>query len=128
VLARISSVLGGHRVRFVQTGLVLLAWLVGEAVVRATGAPVSGGIVGLFLVLVLLGTGRLSLSSVKGADWLLAEMALFFVPAVLAVLDHPELGGLFALKLLVVILGSTVAVMTVTALTVELLVGRGATR
>jgi holin-like protein len=110
--------------RLLQTGLVVGAWLVGEVIVRVTAAPVSGGIVGLSLVLALLATGRLSLSAVKGADWLLTEMALFFVPAVLAVLDHPELLGVFGLEVLVVILGSTAAVMTVTALTVELFLGR----
>jgi len=30
----------------------------------------------------------------RGADWLIAEMLLFFVPAVLALLNHKEFIGL----------------------------------
>jgi holin-like protein len=45
---------------------------------------------------------------------------LFFVPAALAVLDHRELLGLVGLKVLAVIVGSTLAVMGVTGLIVDL--------
>jgi len=55
----------------------------------------------------------------RGANWLLAEMLLFFVPAVLALLDHGELIGLLGLKIFAIILLSTTAVMCVTALTVD---------
>jgi holin-like protein len=41
------------------------------------------------------------------------------VPAVVALLAHPEFLGLTGLKVLLVILGSTVMVMLATALTVE---------
>jgi holin-like protein len=56
----------------------------------------------------------------RGADWLLAEMLLFFVPAVLALLDHREFLGLLGLKILAIIVLSTTMVMGVTALTVDL--------
>ncbi|MBB3771952.1 holin-like protein [Angulomicrobium tetraedrale] len=96
-------------------------WLAGEAAVRVLGIPLPGGIVGLALVLGLLATRRVRVRSVRrGANLLLADMLLFFVPAVLAVLDHHELIGLIGLKILFVILLSTVAVMFVTAFTVDL--------
>jgi len=45
--------------------------------------------VGLALALVLLANNRISLFSMRrGAQWFLAEMILFFVPAVLAIIDH----------------------------------------
>jgi holin-like protein len=107
--------------RLAQVGLIMLFWLGGEAVARLTGLPVPGGVVGMAVVLVLLASGRLSLFSMRrGADWLLADMLLFFVPAVLAVLNHPELIGLIGLKILAVILVGTVVVMTATALAVDL--------
>ncbi|EKF43286.1 CidA/LrgA family protein [Nitratireductor indicus] len=110
-----------HNRRLVQIALLILFWLLGEAVVRLTGLPLPGGIVGMILVLLLLASHRLSLFSLKrGAEWFLAEMLLFFVPAVLAVVDHEELLGLLGLKILLVILGGTIAVMGVTALTVDL--------
>lgn len=107
--------------RFAQIGVILAFWLAGEAIVRVAGLPVPGGIVGLALVLALLASHSISPASMRrGADWLLAEMLLFFVPAVLAVVDHGELLGLLGLKILVVILAGTVAVMGVTAFTVDL--------
>jgi len=112
---------GLHHSRSGQIALLGAIWLIGEAVVRATGLPLPGGIVGLALLLGLLATRRISLLSLRrGANWFLAEMLLFFVPAVLAVLNYPQLLGLLGLKILIVILGGTVAVMGVTAMTVEM--------
>ncbi|MBJ6725907.1 CidA/LrgA family protein [Geomesophilobacter sediminis] len=99
-----------------QILLLLALWQVGELVVRLTRLPLPGAIAGLFILLALLGTKRLSVCSVRrGASWFLAEMLLFFVPAVMAVLDHPELFGLQGVKILLVILTSTCLVMIVTA-------------
>jgi holin-like protein len=107
--------------RLLQIGLLSGFWLVGEGVVRAAHLPVPGAVAGMLIALALLASRRLSVSSMRrGADWLLAEMLLFFVPVVLAVLDHRELLGLLGLKILVVIVVGTVAVMAVTALTVDL--------
>jgi holin-like protein len=110
-----------------STGLQILViaslWLVGEGLSRAAHLPIPGGVIGLILLLALLASGRLELSSVqKGARWLIAEMLLFFIPAVLAVLDHAELIGWLGIKILLVILLGTVAVMCATALAVEWLI------
>lgn len=107
--------------RLLQIALLCGFWLAGEALVRWLSLPIPGGIAGLFLVLALLGSGRLRLGSMRrGADWLLAQMLLFFVPAVLAIIDHPEFLGWIGLKLLAVILLGTLTVMSVSALVVEL--------
>lgn len=110
-----------HHSRLMQIATLVGFWLAGEGVVRLVGLPLPGGIVGMALVLVLLLSGRISLFSMKrGAEWFLAEMLLFFVPAVLAVLEHQELIGLLGLKIMAVILLGTLTVMSVTALTVDL--------
>ncbi|WGF86815.1 CidA/LrgA family protein [Marinivivus vitaminiproducens] len=107
--------------RVLQIAFLALVWLAGEAVARHAHLPLPGGIIGMALVLGLLVSGRLRVRSVRrGAEWLLAEMLLFFVPAVLALLDHAEFLSLLGLKLLAVILAGTVCVMGVTALTVDL--------
>jgi len=109
-----------QRSAVLQLGIVAAFWLAGEAAVRMLGLPVPGGIVGLALLLLLLATRRLSAVSMRrGADWLLADMLLFFVPAVLAVLDHREFLGIVGLKILFVITVSTAVVMLVTAFAVE---------
>ncbi len=106
--------------RLLQIGLVLAFWLAGTVFVRATGLPLPGGIAGMMLMLAALSMHKLSIKSLKrGADWLLADMLLFFVPAVLAGLDHPEFFSLLGVKLLAIILLSTLTVMGATALTVD---------
>ncbi|MDR3641934.1 MAG: CidA/LrgA family protein [Humidesulfovibrio sp.] len=110
-----------RRSRLLQGGALVLFWALGEALVRTTHLPVPGGIIGLALVLLLFASGRLrTISLRRGADWLLAEMLLFFVPAVLAVLDHREFLGLLGLKLLAVVLAGTLLVMGGTGLAVDL--------
>ena len=80
---------GIHRSSLAQIGLIVVFWLIGETFVRLTGIPLPGGMVGLALALVLLANNRISLFSMRrGAQWFLAEMILFFVPAVLAIIDH----------------------------------------
>jgi holin-like protein len=111
-----------HRSRVLQVGVLAGFWFVGDGVSRVWNLPIPGGIIGLAIVLLLLATGGLRPSSVRrGAYWLLAEMLLFFVPGMMAVLDHGELLGALGLKLLAVILVGTLLVMTGTALTVEIL-------
>lgn len=108
--------------RLLQIVLIGAFWAIGEAFARLTASPIPSGVLGLFLVYALLASGKLSLFSVRrGANALLADMLLFFVPAVMALLEHREMLGWLGLKLLAVILAGTIVVMTVTAITVELL-------
>lgn len=110
-----------HNSRIGQIVLVAGFWALGEGIVRVTHMPVPGSVIGLGLLFLLLVTGGMKLLSVRrGAQWYLAEMLLFFIPAVLAVLNHSELFGLLGLKILAVIVLGTVIVMVVTALTIEL--------
>lgn len=107
--------------RVFQALILLAAWKTGDCIARFTGLPVPGGILGMLLVLALLVSRRVDLSSVKkGSDWLLADMLLFFVPAVLAVLNHREFLGWTGVKIMVVILAGTLIVMACTAFTIEL--------
>ena len=103
-----------------QLVLMLAFWLAGEALVRALSLPLPGALVGLAAVLLLLATRRLSAPGLRrGAQWLLGDMLLFFVPAVLAVLEHREFLGLIGLKILCLIVLSTALVMVVTASVVD---------
>ena len=110
-----------QRTRLMQIAMLGGFWFAGDLAARAVGLPVPGGVLGMIGMLVLLGTGLLKVSSVRlGARTLLAEMLLFFVPSVLAILDHQEFIGTVGLKVVAVILVGTVLVMTSTAMTVEL--------
>lgn len=110
--------------RALSLQILLLAafWLAGDLIVRSLALPVPGGVVGMVILLGLLALGWLDLRSVRlGAYWLLAEMLLFFVPAVIAVIDHQEFLSPLGLKIGFVILAGTMMVMMTTALTVDLL-------
>lgn len=107
--------------RWAQALLLIGFWQLGDVLARVARLPIPGAIVGLFLVLGLLAIGRLPLRTVhRGATWFVGEMLLFFVPPVLAVLDHPEFAGWLGVKLLTAIVLGTAIVMTVTAVTIDL--------
>lgn len=110
-----------RRSRVLQITLIVAFSLLGQALAQALGLPVPGGVIGMALVLLLLATRLLRVRNVhRGASWLLGEMLLFFVPAVMSLLDHREFLGVLGLKLLLVILLGTALVMTGTALTIDL--------
>jgi holin-like protein len=109
-----------RRSLLLQLTVMLVLWQLGSLVVEALHLPLPGAIIGLGLLLMLLATRCLSVRSLrKGAQWLIRDMLLFFVPVALAVLEHRELLGLLGLKLLLVIGVSTGAVMRVTAFAVD---------
>jgi holin-like protein len=110
-----------RRSRVLQICLLVLFSLLGQALAQLLGLPVPGGVIGMAIVLALLATRRLRVRNVhRGASWLLGEMLLFFVPAVMSLLDHREFLGLLGLKLLAVIMLGTALVMAGTALTIDL--------
>lgn len=99
-----------------QIGLLILLWMAGDLLVRATGLPFPGSIAGFALLWLLLASRALPERCIaSGADWLLARMLVLFVPAVLAILEHPQFLGWTGLKVLVVIIAGSAIVMAVTA-------------
>ena len=85
------------------------------------GWPIPGGVMGLALLLLLFAVGALKPAMLQlGAGWLMAEMLLFFIPALMSLLDYGALIRDEGWRILLVIAVSTLMVMVVTALTVEL--------
>lgn len=102
--------------------VVLLAiYLLGCQLAVWLAWPIPGGVVGLGLLLATFASGLLKPAALQlGAGVLMAEMLLFFIPALMSLLDY---GGLLrndGWRILLVIGFSTLAVMLVTAFTVEL--------
>ncbi|MDD2219725.1 MAG: CidA/LrgA family protein [Desulfoplanes sp.] len=110
-----------RRSRLIQGSFLIGFWTLGETIARSAHLPIPGGIVGLAMVLILLLSGRMHIVTLRrGADWLLADMLLFFVPAVLAILNHREFLGIIGLKLIGIVLLGTLLVMGGTAFVVDL--------
>jgi len=81
----------------------------------------SAGVIGLILVLVLLFSGRGTVAwFADGANWLLGELTLFFIPCVVAVVKYSALFKAQGLQLVFVIAVGTVMVMISTAWAVHL--------
>ena len=109
------------RSQWLQAGLLIGLWWVCAQAGRALALPVPGGILALAVLLGLLLSGRLRTDWVhRGTDGLMEHMLLFFVPAVMALMNHRELLGLLGVKLFLAILASTLVVMVGTALAVDL--------
>lgn len=106
--------------RVLQLCFISVFWILGSGVAALTGGPVPGGIWGLFLLLICLSFGWLQLGAVRrGADWFLAEMLLFFIPAMPAVIDHPEFLGSLGFKIALILILGTLSVMLATAFACE---------
>ena len=109
------------RSRWLQVGGLIAGWWVCDRLAKALRLPVPGSVLALALLLGLLLSGRMRAGLIRrGANGLLDHMVLFFVPAVMALLKHPEWVGWVGLKILVVIVAGTLAVMVGTAWVVEL--------
>ena len=103
-----------------QSAVLGAVWLAADFVVRRFALPVPGGVVGLVALLALLLCGGVAPRWIKaGADWLLSDMLLFFIPAAVAVVQY---GGLFredGWRLAVVVVAGTLMVMVAVAFAVE---------
>lgn len=110
--------------RWLQTPfqIVLLAaiWLLADIAVRTLHLPLPANLTGMLLLLacILLGVVKAEWFS-AGARWLLAEMLLFFVPAVVAVVNYQDLLLEEGWRIMVVLLVSTTLVLGTTALVVD---------
>jgi holin-like protein len=104
----------------VQSGLLAVVWYAADFIVRRLGLPVPGGVIGLIAMLALLFSGGLPARWIKsGADWLLSDMLLFFIPAAVAAVQY---GGLFredGWRLALVVVAGTLMVMVAVAFAVE---------
>ncbi|WP_434629824.1 CidA/LrgA family protein [Chromobacterium sp. CV08] len=103
-----------------QVVLLSLVWLAASQLSQRFLPALPAGVLGMLLVLAGLWSGLLPVAWFRhGARWLLAEMLLFFIPAVVAVVQYPQVIASAGAKLLLVIVASTALVMAVTALVVD---------
>lgn len=105
----------------VELAVLCALSLLGGQIASWLGWPIPGGVMGLALLLILFASGVLKPAMLQlGAGWLMAEMLLFFIPALMSLLDYGSLIRDEGWRILLVIAVSTLMVMIVTAMTVEL--------
>lgn len=107
--------------RLISEIAVLLAiYFVGCQIAVGLQVPIPGGVMGMILLLLAFALGWVKPATLQlGAGVLMAEMLLFFIPALMSLLDHGALVRDEGWRILLVIGVSTLLVMIVTAFTVE---------
>ncbi|KMN21257.1 CidA/LrgA family protein [Pseudomonas helleri] len=107
--------------RLISEIAVLLAiYFVGCQIAAWLQVPIPGGVMGMILLLLAFALGWVKPATLQlGAGVLMAEMLLFFIPALMSLLDHGALVRDEGWRILLVIGVSTLLVMIVTAFTVE---------
>jgi holin-like protein len=103
-----------------QTVFFVAVWVAADYCVRRAGVKAPGSVVGMALILVLLFAGILKTRHVRyGAEFLLAEMLLFFTPAFVAGMTYFGLFATQGLRLLGAVGLGTLTVMAGTVLVVD---------
>src|SRR5471030_943455 len=116
---RAPSLLSRFQV-LIQVVLYAVLYVIADRLVTLLHLPVPANIVGMLMLLLLIVFRVLPLKWVKeGSRWLLAEMLLFFVPAVVAVVNYAQLLMVEGWKIFVVIAVSTLLTMGITSLVVD---------
>lgn len=74
--------------------------------------PIPGSILGIFVLFALLKTGIIKLDWIEqGANWLLAELLLFFIPAAVGVMKYIPMLEHDGVRIMIVVIFSTLIVM-----------------
>lgn len=95
-----------------QIGFFIIVSLLMNWISSALHLPIPGSILGIFFIFFLLRTKIIKLEWVDlGSKWLLAEMLLFFIPPAAGMIQYKSLLVSSGLRILLVVLCSTVMVM-----------------
>ena len=106
-----------------ELAVLLAIYLLGCQMAVWFSWPIPGGVIGMVLLLLAFAMGVVKPAALQmGAGLLMAEMLLFFIPALMSLLDYGGLLRSDGWRILLVIGVSTLMVMLVTAFTVELVV------
>ncbi|WP_253824948.1 CidA/LrgA family protein [Vibrio chagasii] len=104
-----------------QVSALCLVWLLSDWLVSFLHIPLPSNVFGMFFLLSLLLTKVVKVQWLKaGSNWLITEMLLFFIPAVVAIVNYQNLFQQQGIKIVFVIGVSTVFVLSMTALVVDI--------
>ena len=103
-----------------------MAWLLvfqsaGELLARGLGLPLPGPVIGMVLLLLALRWPVVQTPVAQCADFLLSHLSLLFVPVGVGVMTHLSLVSQYGVRMLAVVVLSTLAGLAVTVLILHLL-------
>ena len=98
-----------------QIGIIIVFYLVGQAIVNITGIIIPGSIIGLVLLWLALFFKVLNVKYIQqGASFLLLYLTIFFIPSTVAVVNYPELLTISGGLLILAVILSTLITMAIT--------------
>lgn len=117
--------LQNHITMLAQLALIVFIWAVAYLIQQVFALPIASGVLGLFLLLILLKMRWLELAYVEqGAQFLLSNMLLFFIPPVVGLIQYQELLWQRGAQLIFAITVSTICVMVSSVWTVQFLLAK----
>ncbi|SMF39219.1 CidA/LrgA family protein [Desulfovibrio gilichinskyi] len=103
-----------------QVGMLIGLWWLCQLATQSFRVEIPGGVLGLLVLVILLLSGWMPVKWIsRGAGFLLDHLLLFFVPAAMTLLNHPEFLGWIGVKILVVVVFGITLVMIGTSMAVE---------
>ena len=110
------------QVTLLQIFLILMVWGFAYTIQKILHLPIASGVLGFFILLFLLETQWIRLEQVEhGANLLLTELLLFFIPPVVGVIQYQQLLIISGWKIVIIIFISTFMVMASSMLSVRML-------
>lgn len=110
------------QVTLLQILLILMVWGFAYTIQKLLHLPIASGVLGFFILLFLLETQWIRLEQVEhGANLLLTELLLFFIPPVVGVIQYQQLLIISGWKIVIIIFISTFMVMASSMLSVRML-------
>lgn len=107
----------------VQIGLVLGVCLLGEGIALLLPIPFPGSVIAMVLLFLLLLSGLLRPHHIREkSNFLLQNMAFFFIPAGVGIMEHAQALLPFLLPLLLICLITTILTFAASGLTVRLVI------
>ncbi|GIP51463.1 MULTISPECIES: CidA/LrgA family protein [Paenibacillus] len=95
-----------------QVAILILISIAMNFLAQWLHLPIPGSILGIIVLFTLLKTNIIKLTWIEqGANWLLAELLLFFIPAAVGVMKYIPLLEHDGVRILIVVISSTVIVM-----------------
>lgn len=125
-IARLSHLLfKEEKIMLREFLLIFVINYIGVIIAQVFKLPIPGTILGMLLLFILLYTKVLKVSSIeRAANFLLLNMTIFFLPPSVELLDTMYLLKNGTLKIVFLVIFSTLLTMVVTAKTVEFLIKR----
>ena len=108
-----------------QIGVFYVISYLANITADALHLPVPGTMLAIVVVFILLRTGVVKLAWLSsGADFLIANLVLFFIPSAVVLMKHTEYLAVHVTGILLVVVLGTFLIMAFSGIMTEFLIGR----